>query len=69
MSYDKMTPGGRTKATGPRREPEVESVVGAACHTCGQPIYRVYTLADVGAFCSSECRSAAADPTWRQRTA
>lgn len=65
MTYDdwKSTdPADQRYATGPRDEPAVESERGMPCHTCGRPIHRVYTLADVGAFCSPGCRAKAATP-------
>jgi hypothetical protein len=46
--------------TGPRRDgDDVPNLRGSACHTCGYTIHRVYTLADVGAFCSPGCRNKA----------
>lgn len=50
------------RATGPRTEPPGVDYCGgsgrgAPCHHCGKPVHRIYTLADVGVFCSPGCRS------------
>lgn len=58
------------RSTGPRREEydEPASPRGLPCHHCGLTIHRVYTLADVGAFCSPRCRSQHTDaPTQQQK--
>lgn len=53
----------------PRDEPEGVNPRGLPCHTCGRPIHRVYTLADVGAFCSPGCRDEATKPKDPQKKA
>lgn len=35
---------------------------GMPCARCGKPMHRIYTLADVGAFCSPGCRQQATEP-------
>lgn len=53
----------RFEPDGPRREPPAASDYrGMPCHSCGLPMHRIYTLADVGAFCSPGCRSKASEP-------
>ena len=54
---------GRFASDGPRREaPAASDYRGFPCHHCGQPMHRIYTLADVGAFCSPGCRQRATAP-------
>lgn len=49
---------GQARTTGRRRdEPAASDPRGMPCHTCGLPIHRVYSLADVGVFCSPKCRA------------
>lgn len=53
------------RSTGPRSEPPAVDYDaprrGSPCHVCGRPVHRIYTLADVGIFCSPGCRSKATD--------
>ena len=42
--------------------PAASDYRGFPCHHCGQPMHRIYTLADVGAFCSPGCRQRATAP-------
>lgn len=51
-----------TYERGEERLPETLDLRGTACHRCGQTMRFVYTLADVGAFCSEACRIAATRP-------
>jgi hypothetical protein len=66
MNYDdwKSTdPADERTATGPRPDgDDVPNLRGSACDMCGLTIHRVYTLADVGAFCSPKCRAKATAP-------
>lgn len=56
--------------TGQRREePSPASYYGQPCGTCGRPCHRIYTLADVGVFCSAGCRSKATEPAQSQGAA
>ena len=62
--------GYRSPSTGQRtEEPAASDYRGLPCQTCGQPMHRVYTLADVGCFCSPGCRQKAAEPGARQGVA
>jgi hypothetical protein len=72
MTYDdwKSSPTRHAPSTGPRREPEPASDYrGMPCHRCGLTMHRVYTLADVGAFCSPGCRQKATEPAENQGAA
>jgi hypothetical protein len=60
----------RLHREGPRREqPAASDYRGLPCHGCGKSMHRVYTLADVGAFCSPGCRSRATEPVQKQGAA
>ena len=61
---------GRFASTGPRREePATVDYYGRPCHRCGKPCHRIYTLADVGIFCSAGCRQQATEPRETQGAA
>lgn len=48
------------RATGPKREPEgIVPPLRAICAHCHGDVIQFYTLADVGIFCSFNCREAA----------
>ncbi len=47
----------------PREEPAASDYRGLPCNRCGRPMHRVYTFADVGAFCSPGCRQKATEPS------
>lgn len=51
------------RSTGPKREPDVPSGERPpVCQHCAGPVLTVFSLADVGVFCSFACRKAATVP-------
>jgi hypothetical protein len=45
-----------------REEPAASDYYGRPCGSCGRTCHRIYTLADVGIFCSPGCRQKATEP-------